>query len=363
MNKQELVRKIAADAEVTQWTASLVIDSAMEIIMNTVASGEKVQLSGFGNFVGHNRSYYTSKTSTATLNFNCAPSILNAWYLSSTTNNYYYPVTCNSVYQYDGMHNLFCADVFNGKTLKIAEATYAYVMNLVTGDQHLMNILGKDADNGATTTKAVISSQNGNTLHISAGALTDYRGKFSGNVNVSIDGNAYTTTFSGASDTTGTLVLTNGGCLTLASGADWIGEISLPTDSAGAETLTLNCGRIVVSNLVVAGVSKPIGVYGSSTSSAPAANQLGCLAGDGTEAHQGEGAHDGYAGAYVAVDHHDHGGDDHGQQDQAHQKAFSGVGAEGGRKGCESPADERYRQGNEVGVHHGICVQNGIKGE
>ena len=50
MNKQELVRKIAADAEVTQWTASLVIDSAMEIIMNTVASGEKVQLSGFGSF-------------------------------------------------------------------------------------------------------------------------------------------------------------------------------------------------------------------------------------------------------------------------------------------------------------------------
>lgn len=87
------------------------------------------------------------------------------------------------------------------------------------------------------------------------------------------------------------------------------------------------------------------------------------FAGDGTEAHQGEGAHHRHAGAYVAVDHHDHGGDDHGQQDQTHQKALGGVGAEGGRKGCESPADERYRQGNEVGVHHGICVQNGIKGE
>lgn len=60
MNKQELVRKIAADAEVTQWTASLVIDSAMEIIMNTVASGEKVQLSGFGNFEKKQRSARTT---------------------------------------------------------------------------------------------------------------------------------------------------------------------------------------------------------------------------------------------------------------------------------------------------------------
>ena len=60
MNKQELVRKIAADAEVTQWTASLVIDSAMEIIMNTVASGEKVQLSGFGNFEKKHRNARTT---------------------------------------------------------------------------------------------------------------------------------------------------------------------------------------------------------------------------------------------------------------------------------------------------------------
>lgn len=233
--------------------------------------------SGFGSLVGHNRSFYTSKTSTATLNFNCEPSISGSWYLSSTTNNYYGPVTCSSVYQYDGTHNLFCADVFNGKKLTIGEKTYNYVMNLVTGDQHIKSIAGGDK-----TVKAVISSLNGNTLHISAEEETDYRGKFSGNVNVSIDGNAKATTFSGASDTTGTLTLADGGCLTLASGANWVGGIALPTDQAGAETLTLNCGRIVVSSLVVAGESKPAGVYGSPASSAPAANQLACLAGDGT---------------------------------------------------------------------------------
>ena len=252
------------------------------VFYNGITVNFNGSFSGFGSFVGHNRSYYTPATSTATLNFNCAPSISGTWYLSSTTNNYNHPVTCGgNVYQYDGTHNLFCADVFNGKQLTIGEKTYDYVMNLVTGDQHLKNIIGANSV-GTTTAKAVIYSQNGNTLHISAGAVTDYRGKFSGNVNVSIDGSGYTTTFSGASDTTGTLTLTNGGCLTLASGANWVGETSLPTDQAGAETLTLNCGRIVVSNLVVAGVSKPVGVYGSSTSSAPAANQLGCLAGDGT---------------------------------------------------------------------------------
>jgi hypothetical protein len=209
--------------------------------------------SGFGSLVGHNRSFYTQTTSTATLNFNCAPSISSAWYLSSTTNNYYGQVTCTSVYQYDGIHNLFCADVFNGKQLKIVENKYEYVLNLVEGDQHFSGIYGKD--NGSTTEKAVITSKNGNTLHISAEEETDYRGKFSGNVNVSVDGNAAATTFYGASDTTGTLTLANGGCLTLASGANWVGSIELPTSEGGAETLTLNCGRIVVSSLVVGGVS------------------------------------------------------------------------------------------------------------
>ena len=50
MNKQELVKRISADAEVTTRQASYMLDSALEIIMDTVASGEKVILSGFGVF-------------------------------------------------------------------------------------------------------------------------------------------------------------------------------------------------------------------------------------------------------------------------------------------------------------------------
>ena len=50
MTKQELVRRVAADAELSQREANIMLDSLMEIIMDTVAAGEKVQLVGFGSF-------------------------------------------------------------------------------------------------------------------------------------------------------------------------------------------------------------------------------------------------------------------------------------------------------------------------
>ena len=50
MNKQDLVKKIAVDAELTQRQAALAVDSMMRIIMESVAEGEKVQLMGFGTF-------------------------------------------------------------------------------------------------------------------------------------------------------------------------------------------------------------------------------------------------------------------------------------------------------------------------
>ena len=56
MNKQDLIKRISQDAEVTTRQASYMLDSALEIIMDAVASGEKVQLSGFGVFESKARS-------------------------------------------------------------------------------------------------------------------------------------------------------------------------------------------------------------------------------------------------------------------------------------------------------------------
>ena len=61
MNKQELVKKIALDAEVTQRQASLMVDSMINIVMDTVAKGEKVQLLGFGTFEMKTRAARTGR--------------------------------------------------------------------------------------------------------------------------------------------------------------------------------------------------------------------------------------------------------------------------------------------------------------
>lgn len=50
MNKLELVKRIAADTKMTQKDAAAVLDSALSAIVETVASGEKVQIVGFGSF-------------------------------------------------------------------------------------------------------------------------------------------------------------------------------------------------------------------------------------------------------------------------------------------------------------------------
>ena len=55
MTKQELVRRVASDAELSQRDANVMLDSLIEIIMETVASGEKVQLVGFGSFEAKQR--------------------------------------------------------------------------------------------------------------------------------------------------------------------------------------------------------------------------------------------------------------------------------------------------------------------
>lgn len=50
MNKQELVRKVAKESDVTIKQATLVLDNTLEAIADALAEGEKVQLVGFGTF-------------------------------------------------------------------------------------------------------------------------------------------------------------------------------------------------------------------------------------------------------------------------------------------------------------------------
>ena len=59
MNKQDLVKRIAADAEVTQRQASVMVDSMIRIIMDSVAAGDRIMLSGFGTFESKRRSSRT----------------------------------------------------------------------------------------------------------------------------------------------------------------------------------------------------------------------------------------------------------------------------------------------------------------
>ena len=55
MNKQELIKKIAADAELTQKQAAAALESALSSIKAAVAAGDKVQLIGFGTFESKQR--------------------------------------------------------------------------------------------------------------------------------------------------------------------------------------------------------------------------------------------------------------------------------------------------------------------
>ena len=56
MNKYDLVKLIAADAETSQAEAALILDSTLNVIMDCVAKGEKIQLLGFGSFESKHRS-------------------------------------------------------------------------------------------------------------------------------------------------------------------------------------------------------------------------------------------------------------------------------------------------------------------
>lgn len=55
MNKQDLIRRISDDSELSRRDASVLLDSMLEAIMSAVAAGERVQLVGFGTFEARER--------------------------------------------------------------------------------------------------------------------------------------------------------------------------------------------------------------------------------------------------------------------------------------------------------------------
>ena len=55
MNKQELIKKVAADAGITQKQALAALESTLAAIKASVADGQKVQLIGFGTFESKSR--------------------------------------------------------------------------------------------------------------------------------------------------------------------------------------------------------------------------------------------------------------------------------------------------------------------
>jgi DNA-binding protein HU-beta len=56
MNKTELVKAVAEQAELTQKDAAKAVDALIETISETLAQGEKIQLIGFGTFEVRDRS-------------------------------------------------------------------------------------------------------------------------------------------------------------------------------------------------------------------------------------------------------------------------------------------------------------------
>ena len=50
MNKSELIKKVAEEANVKKGDVETVLESLINVIQNEVANGEKVQITGFGTF-------------------------------------------------------------------------------------------------------------------------------------------------------------------------------------------------------------------------------------------------------------------------------------------------------------------------
>ena len=61
MNKTELIKNVAQNAEISQKEATVVVQTVVESITNTLVAGEKVQLIGFGTFEVRERAARTGR--------------------------------------------------------------------------------------------------------------------------------------------------------------------------------------------------------------------------------------------------------------------------------------------------------------
>ena len=231
---------------------------------------------GFGALMGA----YDSSC-TATINFNCDPEYNGTWYWQGCTLNMRGRRSgTGAIALRGGTYNFYVPNHFvrasdNYVVTMQSETAAAATFNLIEGEQTFLNM--KKAENSAAT---VITSSSGQRFKLeNLNADSAFAGRFRGNVDLAVYGNR-TLTLSGQNDTTGTLALSNTAKVVLASGADWRGKLAFQ-NADGTQLLTLN-GDISVSGLRIAGTDMPDGTYGSSSSSAPAANRLSCFAGSGT---------------------------------------------------------------------------------
>jgi DNA-binding protein HU-beta len=61
MNKQQLITQAANNADLTQVDTGKALEAILEVIMNTVANGDKVSLIGFGSFEPATRKARTAR--------------------------------------------------------------------------------------------------------------------------------------------------------------------------------------------------------------------------------------------------------------------------------------------------------------
>lgn len=61
MNKRELIKKIAVEADIPQAKAAAALESTINLIIGAVVDGDKVQLAGFGTFEAKERKARTGR--------------------------------------------------------------------------------------------------------------------------------------------------------------------------------------------------------------------------------------------------------------------------------------------------------------
>lgn len=141
-------------------------------------------------------------------------------------------------------------------TLSIPVSTVNGTVDLYGHDENVANVSGAPKAGGSAK---ITSSTGPATLHVLnnlANVLNNgaYAGSFSGELSVSVEGNSALNalTLSGASDSTGTLIATNGGKVVMQAGASWAGDVKIcdgsRIEAANASTAFAETASIVVEN-------------------------------------------------------------------------------------------------------------------